>query len=91
VHQITRGLAVELAPRVRVNTVAPGFVATPMTTAILEDPDQRRGVESRIPAGRVGRPADVASVVRFLLSDEASYITGEVVTIDGGLTSAGLR
>lgn len=85
VHQLTRGLAVELAPRVRVNTVAPGFVATPMTTAILDDPARRRLVEQRVPAGRVGEPGDVAAAVRYLLSDEASYVTGEVLTVDGGL------
>jgi len=84
VHQITRGLAVELAPYVRVNAVAPGFIETPMTATLLHDAERRRAVEERVPAGRVGVPEDVGAAVRFLLSNEASYITGEVLTVDGG-------
>lgn len=75
---ITRILALELAPRVRVAAVAPGTVAFPPSTPAAE----RRRLTSRIPLGRAGTPADVAGAVRFLCG--ASYVTGSVVTVDGG-------
>ena len=77
----TKALAQEVAPRkVTVNAVAPGFLATDMTKDLNE-----ADLKKMIPAGRFGRPEEVASLVGFLASDEAGYITGEVVSINGGL------
>lgn len=82
---LTRAAAVELGGSgTRVNAVAPGVIRTPMTADRLNDPDQTAWLLSRIPARRVGEPAEVASAVHFLLSDAASYINGVLLPVDGG-------
>jgi 3-oxoacyl-[acyl-carrier protein] reductase len=80
----TKSLARELGSRgVRANVVAPGYVKTRLTDAI---PEELQGVMlANTPLGRLGDPEDVAGAVRFLCSDEASFITGEVLLVDGGL------
>lgn len=81
---LTKSLAKELGARnIRVNAVAPGFIATEMTDVLKEE--QRQEVLRQVPAGRLGAPEDVANVVAFLCAPEASYITGEVIAVDGGL------
>jgi 3-oxoacyl-[acyl-carrier protein] reductase len=81
---LTKALARELAPRgVRANVVAPGYVDTRLTRAISDD--MRELMLTNTPLGRFGEPEDVAGAVRFLCSDEASFITGEVLLVDGGL------
>ncbi|MCP2046556.1 UNVERIFIED_ORG: 2-deoxy-D-gluconate 3-dehydrogenase [Paenarthrobacter nicotinovorans] len=83
--QLSRGLAVELGPRnVRVNAVAPGYITTPMTAENLAKPEVLEPIMARLPLQRLGTPADVADVVRFLASDSARYVTGAIVPIDGG-------
>jgi len=80
----TKAMAKELAPRnIRVNAVAPGFIETRMTAALPEE-TKRRMLEA-IPLGRFGSPQDVANVVLFLASDAAAYMTGQVLTISGGM------
>lgn len=85
VAALTRAAAVEAAPLgVRVNAVAPGGIRTPMTAERLVDPAQVAWFAERVPLGRVGEPSEVAEVIEFLLSERASYITGEVLFADGG-------
>ena len=82
---LTKSLARELAARnVTANAVAPGFIATDMTDALSEK--QREAILGRIAAKRLGAPEDVAALVRVLASEEAGYITGQVVCIDGGMS-----
>ena len=81
---LTKACAKELAPRnVRVNAVAPGFIATDMTDVIPEK--NKEMMLQSIPLGRMGQAEDVASAVCFLASDDASYITGQVLKVDGGM------
>ena len=81
---LTKATAKELAPRnVRVNAVAPGFIATDMTDVIPEK--NKEIMLQSIPLGRMGQAEDVASAVCFLASDDASYITGQVLKVDGGM------
>lgn len=80
----TRSLALEVAARgITANVVAPGMIETDMTAAL--DERARQALRGRIPAGRLGTPGDVAGAVCFLASDEASYITGQVVSVNGGM------
>jgi meso-butanediol dehydrogenase / (S,S)-butanediol dehydrogenase / diacetyl reductase len=89
VIELTRTMALELAPAVRVNAVAPGYVLTPMQRAEYTD-RMLEEVNRKIPLKRHARPEEVAALFAFLASDEASYITGHVLTIDGGEIAGGL-
>jgi len=87
IEALTIQLAVELGPQgIRVNAVAPGSILTEATVKILSDSD-RAEREATIPSGRLGRPSDVADAVAYLASDAASYVTGQILYVDGGLTS----
>jgi len=84
---MTRNLMVELAPLgITINNVAPGAIATPINQAVLDDPEKKAELMSKIPLKRLGIPEDIASCVLYLASDEASYVTGTTVFVDGGLT-----
>lgn len=82
---ITRAMANELAPLgVNVNAIAPGYMATDMTTALQENPERSRQIGERIPAGRWGTPADLAGAVVYLASAASDYVHGHILAVDGG-------
>lgn len=87
---LTQALALEFGDSVRMNAVCPGQVDTRMMKSISENPDAKRRLELRIPAGRFAQAHEIANVVAWLLSKEASYVNGAVITADGGET-AGVR
>jgi len=81
---MSKSLAAEVASRnITVNCVAPGFIATPMTDALTDA--QKEAVFGKIPAGRMGTPAEIAAAVVYLASEEAAYVTGETLQINGGM------
>ncbi len=85
INQLTRATALALADKnIRVNAVAPGSILTELLTTVMEDEAARRTILSRTPMGRCGTPEEVARLVLFLASEEASYMTGQIVYIDGG-------
>jgi NAD(P)-dependent dehydrogenase (short-subunit alcohol dehydrogenase family) len=86
INQLTRVMALALADRgIRVNAVAPGTIATDLAAkAVLTSEEAKARIMSRTPMKRLGEPSEVADVVAWLASDAASYVTGEIVTIDGG-------
>lgn len=88
---LTRALAARLGPEgIRVNAVCPGYIATPMFLPVVEGrPEVQESFERRIPLARLGRPEEIGRLVRFLLSDDASYLHGAAVVADGGVTAVG--
>ncbi len=86
IEGMTRAMAVELSPKgILVNCIAPGFIATDMSGKALDgDPERKRKVLSRTPLGKLGNPADVAEAAFYLASDQAGYLTGIVLPVDGG-------
>ncbi|MFK7830637.1 MAG: SDR family NAD(P)-dependent oxidoreductase [Congregibacter sp.] len=88
IEGLTKATAVELAPLgIRVNSVAPTFIETPMTRPMLDDPDFARNVLAKIPLGKLGKVHDVANAVLFLASDASGMITGDSIKVDGGWTA----
>lgn len=85
-RMLMRNLAIELAPLgITVNNIAPGGIQTPINRTLMQDPRKVDALLANIPLGRMGQPADVAGLVAFLASDEANYITGTTLYVDGGL------
>lgn len=82
---LTRQLALELSPTIRVNAVAPGVVRTRLAAALWENEEDETAVATASALGRIGEPTDVAGAVAFLVSDAASWVTGETLVVDGGL------
>ena len=84
----TMAMALDLAPLgIRVNAVAPGMIRTPMTSPMFEDPDNVERIRAAHPIGRAGEPEEIAAAIAFLLSDDASFIVGVVLPVDGGVTT----
>lgn len=87
VEGLTRALAAELAPTIRVNCIAPSMVETPLTARFIDTPEKRDQLAKRNALRKIGTPADIASMITFLLQEESSWITGQVLGIDGGMSS----
>ena len=92
VHALTRSIAVDHGPLIRCNAVSPGWIMTEMAQAAFQESSDVAQVKAdalaRHPVGRLGLPADIANMVRWLVSDDASFVTGQCMTVDGGLTAA---
>ena len=85
VHMITRALAIELAPHgIRVNSICPGLTETPLASYALATRERRASINKQVPLGRVAQPGEIAAAALFLASEDASYITGEALVVDGG-------
>lgn len=82
IHILTKDLAIEFSPSIRVNAVAPGWVETPMNSEL--DLDYMNDEKNKIALGRFAKPEEIAKVIYFLASDEASYVNGSVIVVDGG-------
>lgn len=85
VAQLTKALSNEwVAKGINVNAIAPGYIDTDMNVALINDPNRNAGIMARIPAGRWGKPEDFKGVVVFLASQASGYVSGEIITVDGG-------
>lgn len=87
IEGLTRALAAEFAPKIRVNAIAPSLTNTPLAENLLNSDAKREANAARHPLKRVGEPTDLANMAAFLLSDEASWMSGQVVHVDGGISS----
>jgi 3-oxoacyl-[acyl-carrier protein] reductase len=87
VEGLVRSLAAEWAPKVRVNAIAPALTDTPLASRLLSSPEKREAMAARYPLKRIGTAADAASLARFLLSSESGWMTGQVLGLDGGLST----
>lgn len=89
--QMTRHLAVEWAPHgIRVNAVSPWYTRTPLVEPVMQQPERRQLILARTPMGRIAEPEEMAGVIAFLAMEAASYVTGQNIVVDGGITASGL-
>ena len=87
IEGMTRSLAAEFAPSIRVNAIAPSLVATPLAGQILSNEKRIEASNDRHPLKRVGRPEDIANMVLYLLSDASSWVSGQIMSVDGGMST----
>ena len=87
VEGMVRALAAEFAPRIRVNAIAPSLTDTPLAGNMLSTEEKKKANGDRHPLGRVGEPKDIAAVAEFLVSDRSSWVTGQIMHVDGGMSS----
>jgi NAD(P)-dependent dehydrogenase (short-subunit alcohol dehydrogenase family) len=90
IEGLTRSLAAEWAPKIRVNCLAPALTETPLAARFFATPESREAMAAKYPLGRTGRANDVASIAQFLLTSSSSWITGQVIGVDGGMSSVRL-
>lgn len=84
---LTKALAAEFAPTIRVNTIAPSLTDTPLAGRLLNNPEKKAAHGEKHPLKRVGEPEDIANAAEFLLSEKSSWITGQIIQVDGGISS----
>lgn len=89
IEGLTRSIAAEWAPQIRVNCIAPALTETPLSANFFSTDEKRATMAAKYPLGRTGQPRDIASMARFLLSSESSWITGQVIGVDGGMSNLG--
>jgi NAD(P)-dependent dehydrogenase (short-subunit alcohol dehydrogenase family) len=87
VEGLTRALAAEFAPKIRVNAIAPSITDTKIASRFLNTDDKKQANADRHPLKQIGQPEDIASLAAYLLSSEARWVTGQIYTIDGGISS----
>ncbi len=87
VEGLTRALAAELAPKVRVNCIAPSITDTPLAGTLLNSPEKKEANAQRHPLKKIGRPEDLAYVAAFLLSEQSAWMTGQIIHADGGISA----
>jgi len=87
IEGLTRSLAAELAPKIRVNCIAPSLTDTPLAASLLNTQEKKEANAMRHPLKKIGEPADIANMAAFLLSENAAWITGQVLKVDGGMSS----
>ena len=87
IEGLTKALAAELAPTIRVNCIAPSLTNTPLAASLLNSDQKIDANAQRHPLKRVGTPLDIANAVEFLLTDKSSWVTGQILSIDGGMST----
>jgi NAD(P)-dependent dehydrogenase (short-subunit alcohol dehydrogenase family) len=87
IEGLTKALAAELAPTIRVNCIAPSLTNTPLAASLLNSDQKIDANAQRHPLKRVGTPMDIANAVEFLLTDKSSWVTGQILAIDGGMST----
>jgi len=87
IEGLTKSLASELSPSIRVNCIAPSLTDTPLAERLLNSPEKRENQKMRHPLNQIGEPGDISSMASFLISDKAKWITGQILHVDGGLST----
>ncbi len=85
VEGLTRSLAAELAPKIRVNAIAPSLTATPLAASLLNSEEKQKAADDRHPLKRIGQPPDIAAAALYLLGEAGSWVTGQILHVDGGM------